>query len=83
MPDDLLDAPLARRVAQRAAGLAERVEQLDGALELLDAAIKVYVADFSPNVRPLAAVRARLLIARGELLAAALEIGFRRGGFED
>ena len=43
---------------------------LDAALELLDEAERVYVGDFSPNVQPVPAVRARVLAARGELAAA-------------
>ncbi len=38
---------------------------LDGALELLDEAERLYVGDFSPDVRPVAAVRARVWIAQG------------------
>ena len=37
----------------------------DGALELLDEAERLYVGDFSPKVRPVPALRARLLLARG------------------
>jgi LuxR family maltose regulon positive regulatory protein len=40
---------------------------LDGALDLLDEAERVYVGDFFPNVRPVAAVRARAWIAQGRL----------------
>ena len=40
---------------------------LDGALSLLDEADRVYNGDYSPNVRPVPAVRARLRIRRGEL----------------
>lgn len=40
---------------------------LDGALEQVEAAERVYVGDYSPNVRPVPAVRARLLVRRGEL----------------
>jgi LuxR family maltose regulon positive regulatory protein len=36
-----------------------------GALDLLDEAQRVYVGDFSPNVRPIAALRARMLAAQG------------------
>ena len=39
----------------------------DGALELLAAAEHVYVNDFSPDVRPVAAVKARVWIAQGRL----------------
>lgn len=40
---------------------------IDGALGLLDEAERVYEGDFSPDVRPVAALRARLWIAAGEL----------------
>jgi LuxR family maltose regulon positive regulatory protein len=49
------------------AGLREAEGDLDGALELLDHADRVYAGDYSPNVRPVAAVRARLRLRRGEL----------------
>ncbi|MGN6576039.1 MAG: LuxR C-terminal-related transcriptional regulator [Nocardioides sp.] len=40
------------------------------AVELLDEAERVYVGDFSPNVQPVAATRARLLAASGDLAPA-------------
>jgi LuxR family maltose regulon positive regulatory protein len=40
---------------------------LDGALPLLAEAERLYLAEFSPDVRPVAAVRARLLTAAGRL----------------
>ena len=40
---------------------------LDGALALLDEAAHRYVSDFFPNVRPVAALKARLWIAQGRL----------------
>jgi LuxR family maltose regulon positive regulatory protein len=43
----------------------------DGALALLSEAERVYVSDFSPGVRPVAAVKARALIAAGRLTEAA------------
>ena len=43
---------------------------LDGALELLDEAERVYVGDFFPNVRPVPALRARVWVARGKLAEA-------------
>jgi LuxR family maltose regulon positive regulatory protein len=52
------------------ARLREADGDLDGALELLDEADRVYVGDYFPNVRPVPAVRARLRIVRGELNAA-------------
>jgi LuxR family maltose regulon positive regulatory protein len=49
------------------ARLREAEGDLDGALELLDEAVRVYAGDYSPNVRPVPAVRARLRLRRGEL----------------
>ncbi len=49
------------------ARLREARGDLDGALELLDEAVRVYVGDYLPNVRPVPAVRARLRLRRGEL----------------
>jgi LuxR family maltose regulon positive regulatory protein len=49
------------------ARLREAEGDLDGALELLDEADRVYVGDYLPNVRPVPAVRARLRLRRGEL----------------
>jgi LuxR family maltose regulon positive regulatory protein len=40
---------------------------LDGALELINEAERLYVSDFFPNVRPVAALRARLWIANAQL----------------
>ena len=40
---------------------------LDGALDLLNEAERLYVSDFSPNVRPVPALRARVLVAQGGL----------------
>ena len=39
----------------------------DGAVELLNEAERLYVGDFSPNVRPIPAMRARLWVAQGTL----------------
>ena len=55
--------PYRWRVAM--ARLREAEGDLDGALELLDEAQRVYVGDFSPNVRPVPALRARVLAAQG------------------
>ncbi|MDT4949668.1 MAG: hypothetical protein QOJ37_2263 [Pseudonocardiales bacterium] len=49
------------------ARLREAEGDLDGALELLNEADLVYAGDFSPNVRPVPAVRARLRLRRGQL----------------
>ena len=57
--------PYRSRVAE--ARLRETDGDLDGALDLLDEAERRYFGDFSPDVRPVAAVRARLRIVRGEL----------------
>jgi LuxR family transcriptional regulator, maltose regulon positive regulatory protein len=39
----------------------------DGALDLLDEAERLYVSDFFPNVRPVAALKARVWVAQGRL----------------
>lgn len=52
------------------ARLAEADGDLDAALALLDEAERHYFGDYSPDVRPVAAVRARLQIQRGDLAAA-------------
>ncbi len=44
--------------------------ELERALALLDDAAPLYETDFSPPVRPVAALRARVLIARGDVSAA-------------
>ena len=43
---------------------------LDGALALIDEAAPLYDTDFSPPVRPVAAIRARVQLAHGDLDAA-------------
>ena len=50
-----------------AASLGEAEGDLDKALALLDEAERVYNGDYSPNVRPVPATRARLWLRRGEL----------------
>jgi LuxR family maltose regulon positive regulatory protein len=49
------------------ARLRQAEGDLDGALDLLNEAERVYVGDFFPHVRPVPAVRARIWIARGSL----------------
>ena len=56
--------PYRWRVAM--AGVRESQGDLAGALTLLDEAQRVYMGDFSPNVRPVPALRARLLAAQGQ-----------------
>jgi ATP/maltotriose-dependent transcriptional regulator MalT len=43
---------------------------LDGALDLLDEAEHVYVSDFHPNVRPVAAMKVRIWLLQGRLTEA-------------
>jgi LuxR family maltose regulon positive regulatory protein len=57
--------PYRSRVA--AARIRQAEGDLDGALELLTEAERLYVGDFSPNVRPIAALKARVWIAQGKL----------------
>ena len=52
------------------AGIREAEGDPSGAIELLDEAERCYVGDFSPDVRPVPAVRARVLVAQGEWRAA-------------
>ncbi|MCE7980427.1 MAG: helix-turn-helix transcriptional regulator [Caldilinea sp. CFX5] len=40
---------------------------LDGALDLLDEAERLYISDFSPNVRPVRALKTRVWLAQGRL----------------
>ena len=48
------------------ARVREAEGDLDAALELLDEAERVYTRDFSPNVRPVPAMRARVLDRAGK-----------------
>ena len=57
--------PYRWRVAM--ARVREAEGDLDGALGLLDAALQVYMGDFAPNVRPIPALRARVLTAQGRV----------------
>jgi LuxR family maltose regulon positive regulatory protein len=62
--------PYRWRVAM--ARLKEAQGDVDAALTLLDEAQSVYAGDFSPNVRPVPAVRARMLAAHGYVEGALL-----------
>jgi LuxR family maltose regulon positive regulatory protein len=57
--------PYRRRVAT--ARLQAARGNMDGAIELLAEAERVYDGDFYPNVRPIAALKARLWLAQGRL----------------
>ena len=57
--------PYRWRVAM--ARVREAEGDLGGALELLDEAQRVYTGDFSPNERPVPALRARVLAAQGHV----------------
>jgi len=57
--------PYRSRVAM--ARIRQAEGDLDGALELLAEAERLYVGDFSPDVRPVAALKARVSIAAGRL----------------
>jgi LuxR family transcriptional regulator, maltose regulon positive regulatory protein len=49
------------------AHIREAEGDLDGALKLLDEADRLYMSDFSPNVRPIAALVTRVWLAQGRL----------------
>jgi LuxR family maltose regulon positive regulatory protein len=49
------------------ARVREAEGDLAGAVEMLDEAQRVYVGDFSPNVRPIPAMRARMWVRQGRL----------------
>lgn len=57
--------PYRLRVAK--AHLQQIGGDLDGAVELLNEAERVYDNDFSPKVRPVASIRARVLVLHGKL----------------
>ena len=57
--------PYRWRVAM--ARIREAQGDLDGALDLLHEAERLYVSDFSPNVRPVAALKTRVWVAQGRL----------------
>lgn len=60
--------PYRSRVAE--ARIRQAEGDVDGALALLDDAERVFFADFSPVVTPIPALKARLLIAQGQLAGA-------------
>ncbi|MBG6215111.1 LuxR family maltose regulon positive regulatory protein [Cryobacterium sp. CAN_C3] len=77
-PGGLPQNPYRWRVAMARTLLADG--EADAAVDLLDEAERVYVGDFFPNVRPVAAVRAGVWAASGRLgeaLAWARERGLR------
>jgi LuxR family maltose regulon positive regulatory protein len=49
------------------ARIREAEGDLDGALDLFDEAERLYMSDFSPNVRPIAALKTRVWLAQGRL----------------
>ncbi len=49
------------------ARIREAQGDLDGALDLLEEADRLYVGDFSPNVRPIPALKIRMWLAQGRL----------------
>jgi LuxR family maltose regulon positive regulatory protein len=55
----------------------------DGALELLDEAEHVYNTDFSPAIQPIAAVKARVQLAKGDLASASTWAADRRVSIDD
>jgi LuxR family maltose regulon positive regulatory protein len=57
--------PYRWRVAM--ARILEAQGDLEGALDLLEEAEHLYVSDFYPNVRPIAALKARVWVAQGRL----------------
>jgi LuxR family maltose regulon positive regulatory protein len=73
--------PYRWRVAMARVRAAEG--DLDGAVDLLDDAERVYVGDFSPNVRPIPAMRARVWAAQGRLGDAFGWVRERRLSVED
>jgi LuxR family maltose regulon positive regulatory protein len=60
------------------ARIREARGDLDGALELLDEAERLYVSDFSPNVHPVAASKIRVWVVQGRL-GEALDWAQKRG----
>ena len=63
-------AGLPKNPYRRRLGMAQLRQldgDLDGALELLADAERFYNSDFSPDVQPVAAIRARMCVAHGRL----------------
>ncbi|HEX7347120.1 MAG TPA: LuxR C-terminal-related transcriptional regulator [Candidatus Limnocylindrales bacterium] len=60
--------PYRSRVVQ--ARIAQALGELDRAIQLLDEAERLYLSDFSPDIRPVPAIRARMLISHGQLAEA-------------
>ena len=52
------------------ARILEAQGDLEGALDLLHEAERLYVSDFFPNVRPVAALKTRVWVAQGRLVEA-------------
>jgi LuxR family maltose regulon positive regulatory protein len=70
--------PSGTRWSVAMAGIRDAQGDPDGALDMLDEAERLYVSDFSPNVRPVSALKARVWVAHGrvsEALAWARERG--------
>ena len=63
--NELLKNPYRWRVTK--AQIREAQGDLESALELLDEAESLYMGDFSPNVRPIQALKARVWVKQGEL----------------
>ena len=63
--NELPKNPYRWRVAM--ARIQETQGDQDGALDLLDEAESLYVGDFSPNIHPIRALKARVWIKQGEL----------------
>jgi LuxR family transcriptional regulator, maltose regulon positive regulatory protein len=63
--NELPKNPYRWRVAM--AHIREAYGELDDALSLLDEAEPLFMADFSPNIRPVTALKARVWIKQGEL----------------
>lgn len=65
------------------AGVREAEGDLVAALDLLDEAERLYNGDFSPNVRPISAVKARVRLAQGEVGDALRWAGERQLSVDD